>query len=31
VISANGHGAVEAVAKPFDVDYMLDVIGRLLA
>jgi len=30
VIPANGHGAVEAVAKPFDVEYMLEVIGRLL-
>ena len=28
---ANGHGAVEAVAKPFDVDYLLEVIARLLS
>jgi CheY-like chemotaxis protein len=31
VSPANGHGAVEAVAKPFDVEHMLEVIGRLLA
>jgi CheY-like chemotaxis protein len=30
VMSANGHGAVEAVAKPFDVEHMLEVVGRLL-
>jgi CheY-like chemotaxis protein len=28
---ANGHGPVEAVAKPFDVDYLLEVIDRLLS
>jgi len=27
---ANGHGAVEAVAKPFDVDHLLEVVERLL-
>jgi two-component system phosphate regulon response regulator PhoB len=28
--SANGHGALEAVSKPFDVDHILNVIERLL-
>jgi CheY-like chemotaxis protein len=28
--SANGHGALEAVSKPFDVDHILSVIERLL-
>ena len=27
---ANGHGALEAVAKPFDVDHILEVIDRLV-
>ncbi len=27
----NGHAAVEAVAKPFDVDHLLGVISRLLS
>jgi two-component system phosphate regulon response regulator PhoB len=31
VISPNGHGPVEAVAKPFDVDHMLEVVDRLLS
>jgi CheY-like chemotaxis protein len=29
--AANGHGALEAVAKPFDVDHILEVIERLLS
>jgi CheY-like chemotaxis protein len=31
VVSTNGHGRVEAVAKPFDVEHMLLVIANLLA
>lgn len=31
VPSPNGHAAVEAVAKPFDVDHLLGVISRLLS
>jgi CheY-like chemotaxis protein len=31
VVSPNGHGAVEAIAKPFDLDHMLQVIARLLS